>query len=1134
MPIQQTSSVSRVALAMAMTCGLGAGGHAFAAQDAVQNATKSGSAASSDQETTVVVVGSRKALKSAQQIKKSADTVVDSITATDIGAFPDKSVAEALQRVPGVTVMRSVAGGDVMHFPAEPTGVIIRGLQQVKSEFNGRDIFSAGSASGLSWEDVSPEMLAGVDTYKNATAAMLEGGIAGTVNLRTRLPFDQKGQLISGTIEGDYGDLSKKWEPSASVLYSNRWHTALGDFGFLGDVAYSKIETTSQGATLPRMMPFAAGVYTSQMNFIPSGISYNDTVYDRTRKGASLAAQWASNDGHFKSTLQYNKSSYQNTWNENQLLSFWAWVDPSATTESTVWTDGSLIQPPDAPGLGINQAGGGTPFTFGNNGMFEKGVITSSAGSWGYGNIADWSASPVSYAPGGTDNLGTYKQYGINEPIYTSCLDSGVTHANQPCRISPTLNLATRYSTETRNVEDTALNFQWTPTDRLKFVFDAQHVLSTNTHYDITYRNGTFANLGVDLTGTLPTLNFSAPSGHNVIGSNPLADYRNYFNESIMDHLEDSKARMNAFQVDGSYAFDNPWLAELDFGVRLSERDQLNKWSAYDWQPISSNWGANPADSFHLDAPTTYNANGSVKFQGYPGHYWQTTTFGTTGMLAGLIGQNQFVTLNPSYLKDINLMEQTFGMTAQQKNGGTNSSTWDPICMRSGNIAGSCFQPGEILNVKLKQNAVYGMLKFGGPDAVLWSGVTLSGNIGLRLVQTELTSVGATNFATAFTSADLNCQPLTAQQIAALGTNAYAISPQCLAVNSTDDQKFSNGGYAASTVDTKHTYTLPSLNLKFSLPDNYIVRFAASRGMWMPDMGLLKNYVTLQRGYVPQSAIVKGNPSIVLNSAGQPVSYVFGYSGSAGNPRLKAIQADQFDLTVERYFADVGSFSFDVFTKTFHDYIQNGTFVVPMTNQGVTRNVVLTGPVNGSGASVKGLEVAFQRYFTFLPKPFDGLGVQANYTHLNNVGVKNENLQLDSADGSTVTRSAQDGMINAGRLEQLSDDSYNVILLYDKGPFGARLAYNWRSKYVNSVNDCCIGFPVWNKAEGYLDGSLRYALNAHTEFDIQGSNLLGTRPKIMQEVLGPTAANPNQKPVFLPAGTFDFDRRVAVSVRFKY
>ena len=1099
-----------------------------------QDTAPAAASADSGDSTTVVVVGSRKALKSAQDTKKSADTIVDSISATDIGAFPDKSVAEALQRVPGVTVSRSVAGGDVMHFPAEPSGIIIRGLQQVKSEFNGRDIFSAGSGFGLSWEDVSPEMLAGVDTYKNETAAMTEGGIAGTVNLRTRLPFDQKGRLLSATLEADYGNLSKKWTPNASALYANRWRTELGDFGLLADVAYSNIETVSEGATLPRMMPFAAGAYTSQINYIPSGVSYNNTTYDRTRKGVSLAAQWASVDNHFKATLQYNRSSYNNAWNEDQLLSFWAWVDPATTTHSTVWTDASLIGPPDAPGLGINEAGGGTPFTFGSNGLFQKGTITASAGGWGYGAIADWSADPVSYAPGSTDQYGTYAQYGINQPVYQPCLNSGVTHANQPCRLAPSLNLATRYSNETRVVEDTALNFVWTPTDRLKLVFDAQHVRSTNNHYDITYRNATFANLDLDLTGKYPKLGFSAPSGYNVIGTNPLADYRNYFNESIMDHLENSEGTLNALRVDADYALGGTWLDELRVGVRTAERHELNQWSAYNWQSISSNWGVNPQDSYHLDAPTTYNPDGSIKFQGYPGTYWETRSFGKDTLGGGLLAQNDFVMLKRDYLKDIALMDQTFSAAAQTAHGGTASSNWNDICTRPGNPAGSCYQPGEILNVKLKTDSIYAMLKFGGAEAQIFDGVALSGNVGLRVVKTDLSSAGATNFAIPFTDGDLNCRPLTPEEIAALGPDQYPVSAACLAVNSTDDQAFSDGGFASSTVKTSHTYTLPSLNLKFSLPEGWIVRVAASRAMSMPDMGLLKNYVTMQRSFLPQSSIVKGNPNIILDSTGKPVSYKFGYSGSTGNPRLKAVQADQTDLSVERYFATVGSFSFDLFSKTFHDYIQNGTFVVPMTNNGVTRDVVITGPVNGDGASVKGFELAYQGYFTFLPSPFDGLGVQANYTHLHNDGVKNENLILDSSDGSTIARSSQSGMINAGRLEQLSDNSYNLILLYDKGPVGLRLAYNWRSKYVNSVNDCCIGFPVWNAAEGFLDGSIRYAVNDHIEVDLQGSNLLGTRPMIMQEVAGPTDLNPDQAPVFMPAGWFNFDRRVQLSVRMKY
>ena len=77
----------------------------------------------------IIVTGTRRALKTSQNIKRNADTVVDSITATDIGAFPDKSIAESLQRVPGVTVNRFSASDDTSHISGDPSGVLVRGLQ---------------------------------------------------------------------------------------------------------------------------------------------------------------------------------------------------------------------------------------------------------------------------------------------------------------------------------------------------------------------------------------------------------------------------------------------------------------------------------------------------------------------------------------------------------------------------------------------------------------------------------------------------------------------------------------------------------------------------------------------------------------------------------------------------------------------------------------------------------------------------------------------------------------------------------------------------------------------------------------------------------------------------------------------
>src|SRR3954471_23650576 len=215
--------------------------------------TTSSTASTSDQKVEEVIVsGVREAIKTSQEIKKEADTVVDSITASDIGAFPDKSVAEALQRVPGIFVNRFASTGDTTHFSAEPSGVVIRGLPQVRSEFNGRDSFNANSSRGLSFADVPPELMAGVDTYKNATADMIEGGIAGTVNLRTHVPFDSQGFVAAASAEMGYGDLAQEAKPAGSLLLSNRWDTGIGEFGVMLNAAYSEVTTESQGVQLLR------------------------------------------------------------------------------------------------------------------------------------------------------------------------------------------------------------------------------------------------------------------------------------------------------------------------------------------------------------------------------------------------------------------------------------------------------------------------------------------------------------------------------------------------------------------------------------------------------------------------------------------------------------------------------------------------------------------------------------------------------------------------------------------------------------------------------------------------------------------------------------------------------------------
>ena len=195
--------------------------------------------------TTVVIKGQRAALESAAARKRNADEIVDSIVADDIGKLPDKSVTEVLQRVVGVTIDRTLnrvdpqqgVGDGVNHYAAEGTGVSVRGLTYVRSELNGRDAFSANGGRALSFEDVPPELMSGVDVYKNPSAEQIEGGIGGLVNLRTALPFDFKGKKGALSVEASRSDLRGKTSPSFSGLFSNRWSALTSPSFVSGSVA---------------------------------------------------------------------------------------------------------------------------------------------------------------------------------------------------------------------------------------------------------------------------------------------------------------------------------------------------------------------------------------------------------------------------------------------------------------------------------------------------------------------------------------------------------------------------------------------------------------------------------------------------------------------------------------------------------------------------------------------------------------------------------------------------------------------------------------------------------------------------------------------------------------------------------
>jgi TonB-dependent receptor len=279
---------------------------------------------------TVVVVGQRAALESAAARKRTSDEIIDSVVADDIGKLPDKSVTEVLQRMPGVTIDRVLGRADPLQgvgednrFAAEGSGVSVRGLSYVRSELNGRDSFSANGGRALSFEDVPPELLAGIDVYKNPSAERIEGAIGGLVDLRTHMPFDFKGFKGGATMEASHSQLRGSTTPAFSAMLSNRWNTGIGQVGALIDLSRSKIATRSNGEGVGHYFPrtdAVVGDTSGTERWIPTGVSWNTGDYDRTREGIYGALQWKKGD--WVSGLTYFKSKYKLATAENQQYMF--------------------------------------------------------------------------------------------------------------------------------------------------------------------------------------------------------------------------------------------------------------------------------------------------------------------------------------------------------------------------------------------------------------------------------------------------------------------------------------------------------------------------------------------------------------------------------------------------------------------------------------------------------------------------------------------------------------------------------------------------------------------------------------------------------------------------------------------
>lgn len=172
----------------------------------------------------VVVTGFRQSLESARDIKRDSKNVVDAIVAEDIGKLPDENIAEALQRIPGLSITRDNGEG---------SQVSVRGVAPNLNRIsvNGKTLTSDGDDQAVGLESFSAGLLDRVDVIKSPSANMVEGSLGGSVVLKTKRPLDMKNRKIVATAQAAYNDLSEETDPKGAFNYFDQFRGGTVGFG---------------------------------------------------------------------------------------------------------------------------------------------------------------------------------------------------------------------------------------------------------------------------------------------------------------------------------------------------------------------------------------------------------------------------------------------------------------------------------------------------------------------------------------------------------------------------------------------------------------------------------------------------------------------------------------------------------------------------------------------------------------------------------------------------------------------------------------------------------------------------------------------------------------------------------------
>jgi len=867
---------------------------------------------------TVAVTGVRASQMRAIDVKRDAANIQDSITAESIGALPDTTITDSLQRVTGVQINRDAGVG---------TSVDVRGLPQVGTMLNGEVFITADQIDSQQpdFTMLPSTLFHGVDVIKSPMASTTDGGISGAIDLHTYRPWDlPSGFTYSYSANGERGSTTQHTGPEANGLisYNDEGHWGLlisGDFSntrrmnategldqygvvLNGENAasaggYNGFLTPWNGAPIPSKIVQNAdgsvdvnGDGKSNGVFMGSqDIGLNDIITQRKRKSGNASFQFDFGSG-FTGTADYFYSS-QREYDRNVGIQF----------NSTNW-QGATYVPLQSRNTGAPALGSyGTPEPGWEGSQY---YTTQQYEKWP-GDVESY--SQIIQKSSVARNLNLQLDYDNGGPFTASV--RGIRDTASQSYQESDVNISDSDGALWPNVLMDGVDPDSVPPGTMVYpaqlggnrVFNANGI-PQNTIPIIANFNGRY--LKVDVPSSLAS-NFANP-----------ADWTMKTLESSGDY--DRKVALNALRFDGKYDFQDGF--KLEFGIRNSIRSADNEgWTLE--APVYAGIGASdPAGCLvrYVGADVVLNS-GSCTAGNDQGYF-------RAGPLSAISMPNTASPLSSNFKPYNNLLGSGINFWAIDPNAMVNPiAFWNSLYPGTQQVA----EPGTTWAVRLKELTGYLQGDFNG---TLWD-MPFSGNVGVRLIHTNLD-----------VTQHLSGDP-----------GAYGDEPEDV-----------------GTAVTKRSYqdVLPSANFALDVTDNFKVRLAYSKNMMPLDLstwggGLQLNYSLAETPDGPIFRVSNGT------STGNPNLNPWRSTNFGASAEYYINASSMLSLALFRI-------NVDSFIK--NGSVTNCT--LPDEDGVVRDHcIVITQPVQGTGNSIHGAELDYRQGFTFLPGFLSKTGMEINGTY---------------------------------------------------------------------------------------------------------------------------------------------------------